>query len=89
VVVLGVFTGTPALPALTVLVKEVRLVGSMTYDRRGEPVDFAAALALLAADRARVAPLVTHRFALPEIQRAFDTAADKRSGAVKVCVAAD
>src|SRR5690606_9327645 len=31
VVVLGVFTTAPALPAIELLVKEVRLVGAMTY----------------------------------------------------------
>ncbi|MEO8601425.1 MAG: alcohol dehydrogenase catalytic domain-containing protein [bacterium] len=88
VVVLGVFTGSPPLPATTLLVKEARLVGSMMYDRRTVPVDFAAAIALLADHTERIAPLVTHRFGLDDVQRAFETAADKSSGAIKVCVAA-
>lgn len=86
VVVLGVFTAAPSLPALAVLTKEVRLLGSMMYDRRGTPVDFAAAIALLAADAQAAGALVTHRLPLDAVQRAFDVAADRRAGAVKVAV---
>lgn len=88
VAVLGVFNASPALPATTLLVKEARLVGSMMYDRRGTRVDFATAIDMLAAAAPRVAPLITQRFALTDVQRAFETAADKRSGAVKVCITA-
>jgi 2-desacetyl-2-hydroxyethyl bacteriochlorophyllide A dehydrogenase len=87
VVMLGVFTAPPPLPATQLLVKEARLVGAMMYDRRGVPVDFAAALTLLAAAREQVAPLVTHQFGLNEAPSAFAAAADKRAGAVKVLVA--
>jgi 2-desacetyl-2-hydroxyethyl bacteriochlorophyllide A dehydrogenase len=87
VVMLGVFTAPPPLPATQLLVKEARLIGSMMYDRRGVPVDFAAALALLTASRQQVAPLVTHQFALGDAAAAFAAAADKRAGAVKVLVA--
>jgi len=58
------------------------------YDRRGTRVDFATAIDMLAAAAPRVAPLITQRFALTDVQRAFETAADKRSGAVKVCITA-
>jgi 2-desacetyl-2-hydroxyethyl bacteriochlorophyllide A dehydrogenase len=86
VVVLGVFTASPPLPATTLVIKEARLVGSMMYDRRGARVDFAAAIDLLAAAPERVAPLVTHRVALADVQQAFELAADKQSGAIKVTV---
>ena len=39
---------------------------------------------LLAEHAAELAPLVTHRIPLREIDSAFRTAADKRSGAIKV-----
>jgi len=86
VVVLGVFTAPPPLPAATLLVKEARLIGSLMYDRRGTRVDFAAAIDLLAAAPERLAALVTHRLGLAEIQQAFEVAADKQAGAIKVSV---
>lgn len=86
VVVLGVFTHSPPLPATLLLVKEVRLIGSMTYDRTQPEPDFARALRLLAETRALTAALVTHVLPLERAAEAFATAADKRAGAVKVSV---
>ncbi len=86
VAVLGVFTAPPVFPALALVVKEVRLVGSMTYGRAGGRADFDIALAVLAANAAAARELITHRFELPVIGAAFATAADKRGGAVKVTV---
>ena len=84
VVVLGIFTEEVALDATTLVVKEVRLVGSMTYGRSGSRADFERAIALLAASPEAFRELITHRFALDEIERAFTLAADKSSGAIKV-----
>jgi 2-desacetyl-2-hydroxyethyl bacteriochlorophyllide A dehydrogenase len=86
VVMLGVFTTAPTLPALALLAKEVRLVGTMMYDRRGPRADFDVALELLASRCDEIAPLLTHRIGLDDAQLAFDTAADKRAGAIKVSV---
>ena len=86
IVVLGVFTGMPTLNALALMAKEVRLIGSLTYGRSGARADFDVALQLLAAQPERFRRLITHRFALTDITRAFETAADKRSGAIKVLV---
>jgi L-iditol 2-dehydrogenase len=86
VVVLGVFASVPALPALLLLSKQVHLVGSMTYDRTGPRADFDIAIDLLERHRDAAAGLITHRIGLDAIQTAFTTAADKRSGAIKVCV---
>lgn len=86
VVVLGVFTTAPAVNALALMVKEVRLVGSLTYGRPGPRTDFDVALALLAAQPETFRQLITHRFPLAEISRGFATAADKRSGSIKVAI---
>jgi L-iditol 2-dehydrogenase len=88
VVVLGVYTSAPSFPALALVVKEVRVVGSLTYGRAGVKADFDIALATLVANAAAVREMITHRFPLAEIQSALETAADKRSGAIKVTVAA-
>lgn len=86
VAVLGVFTNAPSLNALALVVKEVRIVGSLTYNRPGPRADFDIALALLADDPERFRALITHRFPLTEITRGFATAADKRSGSIKVAI---
>ena len=86
IAVLGVFTTMPALNALSLIAKEVRLVGSLTYGRPGPRADFDVALALLAAQPERFRPLITHRFPLAEITRGFAAAADKRSGSIKVAI---
>ncbi|MCZ6795306.1 MAG: zinc-binding dehydrogenase [Planctomycetota bacterium] len=49
-------------------------------------VDFPLAIRWLAEERIDVSPLVTHRYALREIQTAFETFRDRREGALKVFV---
>lgn len=89
VVVLGIFTRPVAIDATALVVKEIRLIGSMTYGRCGTRADFERALDLLARRPEAFRALITHRFTLAEIQRAFETAADKRCGSIKVSVVAD
>lgn len=86
VAVLGVFTTAPSLNAIALVVKEVRLIGSLTYGRPGPRADFDVALGLLADQPERFRQLITHRFPLAEIARGFAAAADKRSGAIKVAI---
>ena len=88
VVVLGVYTSAPSFPALAMVIKEVRLVGSLTYGRAGVKADFDIALQILAANAPLAQEVITHRYPLAEIQSALEAAADKRSGAIKVTVAA-
>lgn len=85
-VVLGVFTRAVTFNALLLVTKEVRVVGSLTYGRHRDRADFDDALQILAAHREQARQLVTHRFALDAIQTAFDIAADKQTGAIKVAV---
>lgn len=87
VVITGLFDDTPKFDALTMLMKEVRIVASMVYNRRGPASDFDTALEILAARGSDLRPLVTHTFPLADAQRAFETAADKASGAIKVMLA--
>src|SRR5262249_30871089 len=88
VVVLGVFTSMPALNALSLMAKEIRLVGSLTYGRSGARADFDVALQLLADQPDHFRRLITNRLPLAQITRAFETAADKRAGSIKVMVQA-
>jgi len=86
IVALGLFTRPVTLAPLRFLMKEVRIVSSMTYCRRLAQPDFETALAMLARDAAHLRQLVTHRVPLAEAARAFALAADKSSGAIKVAV---
>ena len=48
--------------------------------------DFAEAIRILDAERDALAALSTHRVALDDVARAFEIAADRRAGAIKVSV---
>jgi len=67
------------LNAAVLVNKELRLQGSQGYCW-----DFEGAISLLR--ELKPERLITHRFALEELQEAFQTALDPASGAIKVCV---
>ncbi len=84
---LGAFTGSPRFPALFVLAKELRLIGSLVYGRAGARADYDIALDILRRQGATIAErLITHRFALDDIAEAFRVAGDKTTGSIKVAV---
>ncbi len=86
VVVLGVFSGARPIDALSLLLKEVTVVGSNTYGTARRGPEFRAAVELLPRYAAEIAPLQTHRFPLARVAEAFQTAADKKSRAIKVTI---
>ncbi|RMD83301.1 MAG: hypothetical protein D6815_06970 [Candidatus Dadabacteria bacterium] len=89
VVIVGMFDRAPAFSPLLHLIKEARIVGSMIYNASRGRSDFEVALDIASAEHERLARLVTHRFALAAAQEAFETAADKQTGAIKVLVGED
>ena len=84
IVMLGLFDGAPRIPGLAFSTKELTLSGSNCYSHSGGHSDFSEGVALLHANAQRIEPVVTHKFALTEVNTAFATAADKSSGSVKV-----
>lgn len=86
IALLGVFTSDLRLPADGLTLKEPRIVVPFAYSYIGPHADHQIALDLLNRDRALLAPLVTHRFPLKGAAEAFQTAADKSSGSIKVVV---
>jgi len=87
VCVLGAFTRDPTISAVSVLAKEIRVQGSMVYNRAGSRADFEIVQDILRRDGARIgSALVTHRFPLDRIVDAFTTANDKTTGSIKVTI---
>lgn len=72
-----------------VIMKELTIYGSGCYGQIGTRKDFEITLEILESRPEAFEKLITHRFALEEIQEAFETAADKaRTKAIKVMVVA-
>ena len=69
---------------MTALTQKLTLVGSYCYARDARVGDFAYATTLLSKYRSQLPELVTHRFKLDEVSRAFEAAGDKKSGSIKV-----
>jgi threonine dehydrogenase-like Zn-dependent dehydrogenase len=83
---LGIFDGTAELPGLDFSTKELDLVGSNCYARAGARSDFDVAVTLLTGHVDAVRSIVTHRFALVDVNEAFRTAADKAQRSIKVTI---
>lgn len=85
--VLGLFMGAVQLEPFPLLLKEATLAWSNCYEHHAERgADFAAATAILDAERERLAVMEDPSLPLASIDAAFALAADKKSGALKVTV---
>lgn len=73
---------SPFLPPESVL-KEVTAVTSIAYAKHNGSRDIDDAMQLL-AENPEIARMITHRFPLEEAEKAFEAAADRTSGAIKV-----
>jgi threonine dehydrogenase-like Zn-dependent dehydrogenase len=87
--VLGAFTRSPTFPALYVLAKELRIVGSFVYSRAGARADYDIVLDILRRHGRQISEaLITHSYPLARVADAFRIAADKTTGSIKVTIAA-
>jgi len=84
--ILGIFSQQVTINATVTALKEVSLVGGITYGRPGALSDFEVALAIAARRTDELRTLITHRIALADIERGFATAADKSERSIKVTV---
>ena len=71
IVVVGVHKAPIELHPLTLLIKELRLVGSMAY-----PSEFPQVIDMLQGGAVDIAPLISHRFELKDFHRALAVARD-------------
>ena len=62
------------------------VTGSNCYSYSGMRTDFDAAIEMLSTGKVDATPIITHRFPLDDIAEAFQVAADKSSGSIKVHV---
>jgi 2-desacetyl-2-hydroxyethyl bacteriochlorophyllide A dehydrogenase len=80
IVVVGVHKAAIQLNPLDLLIKELRLVGSMAY-----PQEFPEVIEMLSSGKVNTAPLISHRYELDDFMEALATARDT-SRAAKVMV---
>ncbi|NPV54316.1 MAG: alcohol dehydrogenase catalytic domain-containing protein [Firmicutes bacterium] len=64
--------------------RELEIMGSLCYGQGGIYSDYEMATRLIEDHMVDFTRVITHRFSLAEINRAFQVAADKHSGAIKV-----
>jgi threonine dehydrogenase-like Zn-dependent dehydrogenase len=86
---LSVYWDKLILPGMRVCLKELRILGSMTYNCHATGRDVDGAAALLARHPELATAIVTHRFSLEQARVAFQTAGDRAAGAVKVVLHPD
>ena len=72
------------LPGFLLCMKEVRIVPASMYGSSGGTRDIDRAAALMGGNPEIANTLITHRFPLDAAQEAFETAADRGAGAIKV-----
>jgi threonine dehydrogenase-like Zn-dependent dehydrogenase len=89
VVVPGIYWGPVSLPGLALCLKQVSVCPTTLYGRHAGGRDVDSAAALLATRRDLASTLVTHRFPLDAAVEAFDTAASRSAGAIKVVLEPD
>jgi threonine dehydrogenase-like Zn-dependent dehydrogenase len=75
---------TIELPGFMSVAKELEFVVSKMYGRVGTAREIELAADLLAAREEIADALISHRFPLSDAPRAFETARDRKSGAIKV-----
>ncbi len=85
VVVVGVFGDKPVVDLGLVQDRELRLVGTLMYQRP----DWVKAISLIEERKVDLAPLVTDRFPFPDYQRAYQYIDANRERAMKVMITLD
>ena len=83
-VILGGFRAPITVDWLPPLLKEQSIIFASCYSILDGRHDYEIAIDLLASGKAPLQQMITHRFPLEEVERAFETAYDKSTGSIKV-----
>ncbi len=86
IVLLGAFTEPRPVDLSKLMMKELRLQGSFCYGSTTRGSEYAAAAQLTGRHEADLRAMTTHQFPLDAVTDAFETAAHKSSGAIKVTI---
>jgi L-iditol 2-dehydrogenase len=81
VAVIGIPMGDAKVPLQRMVLDEIEVIGV-----RAAAGEMPEAIALAAAGRIRLAPLITHHFPLEDFRTAYETFTERRDGALKVIV---
>ena len=84
VVLIGGYHGPLEIHLNRIVGGELRVTGSSCYGYSGIRTDFAWSADLISSGRIPASKLITHRFPLDEAEKAFEIAADKKTGSIKV-----
>ena len=84
IVILGGFRRPITVDWLAPLWKEQSIIFALCYSILDGRHDYEIAIDLLASGKTQLEQMVTYRFPLEDIQRAFETAYDKSTGSIKV-----
>ncbi|MEX2158368.1 MAG: alcohol dehydrogenase catalytic domain-containing protein [Dehalococcoidia bacterium] len=84
--VLGIFSALSPINATVLALKEVSLVGGITYGRPDNLSDFKVAIDIASKHADDLRKVITHRMPLDDIARAFAVANDKTQRSIKVTV---
>jgi threonine dehydrogenase-like Zn-dependent dehydrogenase len=84
--VLGIFSNQPQVNMTLAVLKEVALVGGITYGHTNGRSDFEVALEITRRHADDMRKVITHRVRLEDIAAGFATANDKSQRSIKVTV---
>jgi len=84
VLMLGTHWDGLSFPQMAAMLKETTIISSYMYSADGPVRDFDVAAMLLSRNPGIAKALVTHRYPLAEVKRAFAVARDRKAGAIKV-----
>jgi len=84
VLLLGTYWEGISFPQMAIMLKEIAILPSYMYSANGAARDFDIAATLLSRHPEIARALITHRYPLAEVKRAFAVARDRKAGAIKV-----
>ena len=84
IVILGGFRQPITMDWMPPLLDEQSIIFSSCYSILNGRHDYELAIDMMAAGRAPLKQMVTHKYPLRDIQKGFDTASDKTTGSIKV-----